>query len=206
MVLPLPSAMYCTTPPWQCCLPLRLAGGIFCTEKISALWQLRSVAGCRHHFMMPCGLVSQGKSAPRTTNGLSARSARCRSRSAINCSQTVDTRSAISALLRLFLADVRLAVTLHRFAAQLVEVLDDPLVAHELRLVVVIVVHDLFQRPPHAFRRLDGGIADRNDEIEHHEIRHAQDFLERLLDVNRHPLRAETERSQIGRASCRERV
>src|SRR5262249_35696813 len=49
----------------------------------------------RYHFMMPWGLVSQRSCALRMTNGLSARSARCRSLSAISCAYTVGPDSVV---------------------------------------------------------------------------------------------------------------
>ena len=50
-------------------------------------------------------------------------------------------------LLRLFFSHIRLPIRLQRLAAQFVEELDDTLIAHEFFLFVVIVMHDLFQRP-----------------------------------------------------------
>src|SRR5262245_258341 len=101
-----------------------------------------------------------------------------------------------SAPFRLVFTYIRLAVRLQRFAAELIEKLDHPLIAHELRLLIAIVVDDLIEGTPDALRRLHRGIADGDDEIQHHEIRHTQNFLERFLDMNAHPLRSEAERSR----------
>src|SRR5262245_39345521 len=102
----------------------------------------------------------------------------------------------VSTGLRLVFAYIRLPVSLQRFAPELIEKLDHPLIAHELRLLIAIVVHDLIERASHAFRRLHRGIADGDDEIQHHEIRHAQNFFERFLDMNADPLCSEPERSR----------
>src|SRR4030095_9539224 len=63
---------------------------------------------------------------------------------------------------------IRLPVGLQSLAAQLVEKLDDALVAHELRLFVVIVMNDLVQRAAHAFGRLPGGGTHGADGLTHH--------------------------------------
>src|SRR5215468_6720218 len=101
-----------------------------------------------------------------------------------------------SAPFRLVFTYVRLSVRLQRFAAELIEKLDHPLIAHELRLLIVIMVHDLIEGTPHAFRWLYRGIADWDDEVQHHEIRHTQNFLKGFLDMNAHPLRRESEGSR----------
>src|SRR6202023_1799672 len=111
-------------------------------------WQLFSIAGCRYQRMIPCGLVSQGICEPRMTNGLSACSARWRFRSASSCAYIVgsailDSPSLLpsknSASLRFLFPDVRLAVGLQCFTAQLVKKLYDSFLPHKLRFLVVII-------------------------------------------------------------------
>ena len=67
-----------TNTSWECCLPLWLRGGIFCTEKIKCLVTASLHGGWRVPSYDAWGLVSQASCALRM-NGLSARSARCRS-------------------------------------------------------------------------------------------------------------------------------
>ena len=66
-----------------------------------------------------------------------------------------EIKAQLSAGLFVVASDIRLAVGLDRFAAQLVQKLNHAFVAHMFRFIIVIVVNDLFQRPAHAFRRLD---------------------------------------------------
>src|SRR4029077_12430202 len=108
---------------------------------------------------------------------------------------TLKASNSESAAFWLLFADIRLAVSLQCFATEFVEKLNDAFVAHELGFVIVIIMHDLFQWTPHPFRRLHRRVTDRDDEIQHHEIRHAQNFLERFLDVDADPLCSEPERS-----------
>src|SRR5262245_30187376 len=93
-------------------------------------------------------------------------------------------------------AGIGMAVDRHGLFAQSIEIFDDVLVAHVFRHVETLVVHHVLERPAHAFLRRHRRIADRHDQREGEQVGHAQDALERLLDMNGHVLAAEPERGR----------
>src|SRR5262245_16711017 len=93
-------------------------------------------------------------------------------------------------------AGIGMAVDRHRLFAQPIEIFDDVLVAHVFGHVEALLMHHVLQRPAHTFLRRHRRIADRHDQREGEQVGHAQDALERLLDVNGHVLAAEPERGR----------
>src|SRR5262245_2785909 len=93
-------------------------------------------------------------------------------------------------------AGIGMAVDRHGLFAQPVEIFDDVLVAHVFGHVEALVVDHVRERPAHAFLRRHRRIADRHDQREGEQVGHAQDALERLLDVNGDVLAAEPERGR----------
>src|SRR5262249_3750531 len=74
--------------------------------------------------------------------------------------------------------------------AQLMQKAQHLLVRHVLALVIAIVMNDLVEGAPDRGTAVDGGKADRQDVVDHQEIGHAEQALERLLDVDGDVLRA----------------
>ena len=81
-----------------------------------------------------------------------------------------------------------------RVGAQLVQERDHPLVRHVFAHVEALLVHHVGERPAHALFRGHRRISERHDQHQPQEVRHAQDALERLLDVDGDMLAAEPER------------
>src|SRR5208282_191896 len=78
-----------------------------------------------------------------------------------------------------------------RQSAKLAQEFDDLFVRHVFAHVVAIVVHDIFERTAHARPPLHRRKTHRDDVMDHDEVGHAQNTLERLLDVDGDVLRAE---------------
>ncbi len=92
-----------------------------------------------------------------------------------------------------FVADVGVAVHGDRLVAQRGEILEHLLVGHVLVHLVAVVMHHVGERAAHAGFRRHGGIADRHDQHQVQEVRHTEDLLERILDVDRRVLAAQPE-------------
>src|SRR5262249_29886328 len=81
-------------------------------------------------------------------------------------------------------ADVGIAIHRHRLLTKSIKIFQSFFVTHVFRHVVGFAMDHVVKRTAHAWLRWNIGIADRHDQVEGEQRRHAQHLLKRLLDVN----------------------